>query len=199
MREIQEQGAPYPWYVPINVPDNEQSTANFKIQVSDPITTIKSYMIGTNIQHDSHLLSELQLANYEIDPDHPNDPPIKRLILTPQTYAFIIYLDKTAVTLYNKIKVVVNNLDNDFTYDLEQHSDTDIYYLIDTNYYGDGNQNKTLPVEFTLIDSTNNSTVVFGDDDDYGEDNTPHNQLSTSFINLRKDLFTFDFGMQPEQ
>lgn len=199
MTQVQEQGVQYPWFVPTIIPDEQQANANFKIQVANPITTIKSYMIGTNIQHDSHLLSELQLATYETDPEHPNDPPIKRLLLSPQTYAFVIYLDKTAVTLYNKIKVIVNNLDNDFTYDLEQHSDTDIYYLIDTSYYGNGDNTKPLPVEFTLIDSTNNSTVVFGDDDDYGEDDTPHNQLSTSFINLRKDLFTFDFGMQPEQ
>lgn len=204
MTQIQEQGVQYPWYIPTIVPEEQQSIANFKIDVNainaSPIS-IKSFMIGTNVQYDKHDLSTLSLLSFDdVQPTPGSDVIEKPLTIGSSQYLILVYDDKTAVSLYHQVKILVNNTESSFTYRVAQDTGADIYYWIDTNWYGgDASQgNEKIPIECTLIDSTNNSVVQFGDDEDYGDDDTPNNQVSTSFVNLRKDIYTFEFGMQPE-
>lgn len=203
MTQIREQGAEYPWFVPTIVPEDQQSLANFKINVNasqaSPIS-ITSFMIGSNVQNDKHDLSTLSLLSFDnVQPSPESDVIERSLPIGPAQYLILVYDDKTAVSLYHQVKILVNNTDSNFPYRIAQDTGADIYYWIDTNWYGTGEQaTEKIPVECTLIDSTNNSVVQFGDDEDYGDDDVPNNQISTSFVNLRKDIYTFEFGMQPE-
>lgn len=200
MREEQEQGAPYPWYIPTIVPDENASIANFKIDVNasqaSPIT-ISSFMIGSNAQNDKHALDTLTLLTFP-ESQEPNVTPKRELTIGPENYLILVYNDTTAVNLYHQVKIVVNNTDSNLNYEINKDDNADIYHWIDTNWYGgdDSQGNEKIPIDCTLIDNTNNSVIIFGDDEDLGEDETPHNQVSTSFVNLRKDIYTFDFGMQ---
>lgn len=191
MREVQEQGAPYPWYVPINVPDNEQATANFKIQVDQPSQiTIGSFMVGTNTQN-KHLLNEFNTITFEPNTDS------RQVVITPESYSILICVDTTAVNLYHEVKIIVNNTQNDFRYNIPKDDECVYHYFNDVSWVGEA-EHSPIPVDCTLIDSTNNSAIIFGDDEDVGDDSTPNNQVSFSFVNLRKDLYGFDFGMEPE-
>lgn len=200
MTQTQEQGTQYPWFVPTIVPEEQQSIANFKIDVNasqaSPIT-ISSFMIGSNVQNDKHTFDTLTLLTFPESQD-PSVTPQRELTIGAEQYLILVYNDTTAVNLYHQVKIVVNNTDTNFTYAVNKDDSADIYHWIDTNWYGgDASQgNEKIPIDCTLIDNTNNSVVVFGDDEDYGEDSTQHNQVSTSFVNLRKDIYTFDFGMQ---
>lgn len=204
MREVQEEGAPYPWYVATIVPDSEQAAANFKIDVNainaSPIS-ISAFMIGSNSNEDKHTLSTLSLLSFDnVQPTPGSDVIERSLTIGPSQYLILVYDDKTAVSLYHQVKILVNNTSEDFPYRVAQDTGADIYYWIDTSWYGSGSQStEKIPIECTLFDSTNNSAVQFGDDEDYGDDDTPNNQVSTSFVNLRKDIYTFEFGMQPEE
>jgi len=198
MSQIKEEGVNYPWFVPTVLPS--ESGAIFRVNVREtqpsPIT-ISSFMIGTNVAEDKHSLGNLSLLTFQ-EPQNPTDPIETPLTIGSAQYLILVVDDKSAVNLYHQVKIVINNTENSFVYRIPQDTSADIYYFIDTNWYGQGNQStEKIPVDCTLIDSTNNSVVIFGDDEDYGDDNTPNNQISTSFVNLRKDLYTFDFGMQP--
>lgn len=198
MTQIKEEGTNYPWFVPTVLPS--ESGAIFRVNVRNtqpsPIT-INSFMIGTNVAQDKRSFQDLNILTFS-EPQNPTDPIETPLTITPSAYLILVYNDKTTVNLYHQVKILVNNSSTDLVYRVAQDTNADIYYMIDTNWYGTGNQTEPIPVDCTLIDSTNNSVVVFGDDEDYGDDNVQNNSVSSSFVNLRKDLYTLDFGMEPE-
>lgn len=176
-------------FTPTIVPDNQQSIANFRVNV-DKIQTISSFIIGVegeiNIEDDEREISSLTLVTA--------DTPIT---VTPADYVFILTIDKREDRYFNEIFVGVNNSNGDIEFEIGLDPNYDKYYLVDTSWVGPG-QGVKIPIQCNLVTPQGEVVVSFGDDEDYGDDNVPNNSYSTSMIRLKKTLYQFDFGMQPE-
>ena len=193
MRQVVEKGVNY--FKPFPVSDSEQGTANIEVRT---VETLNAFCLGKegniNVQDDKRQFTELTIAT--ADPQNPNDP--LQITVHPGSYIIIITKNNGQNDLFDEIYIGVNNGAIDAIVPIYIEANKVKRYLVETSWVGNGNQGVKIPTQCYLYNDKNIISLIFGDDENTGDDEIPDNNYSTSFIRLLKSKYELDFGMEPE-
>lgn len=186
MRQIVENGVNY--YKPFLVSDSEQGTANIEVRTKE---TLNAFCLGKegniNVQDDKRQFTELTLLTAN-----------QNVTVNSGSYIIIITKDETQNGLFNQIYIGVNNTDTTETIPITVEQNKTKRYLVETSWVGNGDQGVKIPTQCYLYNDRNTISLIFGDDENLGDDGVPDNQFSTAIIHLLKSKYELDFGMEPE-
>lgn len=193
MRQIVENGVNY--FKPFLVSDSEQGTANIEVKT---VETLGAFCLGKegniNVQDDKKSFDALTIAT--ADPQHPNDP--LQITVNPGSYIIIITKNNGQNDLFDEIYIGVNNGAIDAIVPIYIEANKVKRYLVVSDWIGNGNQGVKIPTQCYLYNDKNIISLIFGDDENTGDDEIPDNNYSTTFIRLLKSKYELDFGMEPE-
>lgn len=193
MRQIVDKGVNY--YKPFIVSDSEQGTANIEVRTKE---TLNAFCLGKegniNVQDDKRQFSELTIAT--ANPQNPNDPV--QIRVNPGSYIVVVTKNNGQNDLFDEIYIGVNNGAVDAVVPIYIEANKVKRYLLETSWVGNGGQGVKIPTQCYLYNDRNTISLIFGDDENTGDDEIPDNNYSTTFIRLLKSKYELDFGMEPE-
>lgn len=186
MRQVVENNVKY--YKPFLVSDSEQGTANIEVRT---VETLGAFCLGKegniNVEDDKMQFSELTLVTTNVN-----------ATINPGSYIIVVTKDDTQNSLFNEIYIGVNNGAADAVVPISVEANKVKRYSVVTNWTGNGNQGVKIPTQCYLYNDRNTISLIFGDDENTGDDEIPDNNYSTAFIRLLKSKYSLDFGMEPE-
>lgn len=193
MRQVVQNNTNY--YEPFLVSDSEQGTANIEVRT---VETLGAFCLGKegniNVTDDKVQFSELTIATP--DPQNPNEP--LGILVNPGSYIVVITQNNADNKLFNEIYIGVNNSEANATVPITIEENKVKRYLVVSDWIGSAGQTTAIPTQCYLYNDKNTISLIFGDDENMGDDNIPDNQFSTAIIQLLKSKYVLDFGMEPE-